>query len=125
MDRIMLHNLTIGHLDPAAVVTERRIVVQRPLETDTVNRLLKEVGGIDKEGVPTLERARVEFCDGYLTCPWRIGGWHNQTAEDFALCLQQETGCVLADREHSRIIEPQQLRGLKHTSVAAQEDQAG
>ena len=68
---------------------------------------------MDKDGSPTLERGKVEFRDGYLVCPWRIGGWHNRTAEEFALRLQQETGCVLADREHSRIIEPEQLQGLK------------
>jgi len=109
---MMLHNLTIGHLDPAAIVSERRIAVLRPLEIDVVHRLLKELGGIDKDGSPTLERGKVEFRDGYLVCPWRIGGWHNRTAEEFALRLQQETGCVLADREHSRIIEPEQLQGL-------------
>jgi hypothetical protein len=121
---MMLHNLTIGHLDPAAIVSERRIVVQRPLEMDAVHRLLKELGAIDKEGVPTLERGKVEFRDGYLVCPWRIGGWHNQTAEEFALRLHQETGCVLADREHSRIIGPEQLLGLNGAAVAGRGAQA-
>jgi len=116
----MLHNLTIGHFDPAAIVSERRIVVLRPLEMDAVHRLLKQLGGIDKDGVLTLERGRVEFRDGYLVCPWCIGGWHNRTAEEFALRLQQETGCVLADREHSRIIEPEQLQGLNGAGVSAQ-----
>jgi len=118
---MMLHNLTIGHLDPTAIVSERRIAVRRPLEMDIVHRLLKELGGIDNDGGPTLERGKIEFRDGYLVCPWRIGGWHNRTAEEFALQLQQETGCVLADREHSRIIEPEQLQGLKDTAVATQE----
>ena len=79
---MMLHNLTIGHLDPAAIVSEHRIAVLRPLEIDVVDRLLKELGGIDKDGSPTLERGKVEFRDGYLVCPWRIGGWHNRTAEE-------------------------------------------
>ena len=121
---MMLHNLTIGHLDPAAIVSERRIAVLRPLEIDVVHRLLKELGGIDKDGSPTLERVKVEFRDGYLVCPWRIGGWHNRTAEEFALRLQQETGCVLADREHSRIIEPEQLQGLNGAAVAGQRARA-
>jgi hypothetical protein len=29
---MMLHNLTIGHLDPAAIVSERRIAALRPLD---------------------------------------------------------------------------------------------
>ena len=60
----MVHNLTIGHFDPAAIVSERRIAVLRPLEIDAVHRLLKELGGIDKDGVPTLDRGRVELGDG-------------------------------------------------------------
>ncbi len=121
---MMLHNLTMGHLDPAAIVAERRIAVLRPLEIDVVDRLLKELGGIDSDGSPTLERGKVEFCDGYVVCPWRIGGWHNRTAEEFALRLRQETGCVLADREHSRIIEPEQLEGLNSAAVAGQGSRA-
>ena len=70
---MMLHNLTIGHLDPAAIVSERRIAVLRPLEIDVVDRLLKELGGIDKDGSPTLERGKVEFRDGYLVCPCASG----------------------------------------------------
>ena len=44
-----------------------------PLEIDVVDRLLKELGGIDKDGTPTLERGKVEFRDGYLVCPWASG----------------------------------------------------
>jgi hypothetical protein len=120
----MLHNLTIGHFDPVAMVNERRIAVLRPLDLDAVHRLIKELGDIGKDGVPTLEKGKVELGDGYLVCPWRIAGWHNRTAEEFALRLQQETGCILADREHSRIIEPQQLQGLNGAEVAAQRAQA-
>jgi hypothetical protein len=70
----MLHNLTIGHFDPAPVINNRRIVTLRPLEMDAVRRLLTELGGIDKDGVLTLEKGRVELRDGYLVCPWCIGG---------------------------------------------------
>ena len=57
---------------------------------------------------------QVQFRDGYFVCPWRIGGWHNRKAEGFAFHLQRATGCVLADREHSRISEPEQLQGLNN-----------
>ena len=66
---MMRYNLTIGHFDPAAIVSERRIAVLCPLEMDTVHRLLKELGGIDKDGVPTLERGKVEFRDGVSRPP--------------------------------------------------------
>jgi len=62
---MMLHNLTIGHFDPAAIVKERRIAILRPLEMDAVHRLLKELSGMAKDGILTLERGRVEFRDGY------------------------------------------------------------
>jgi hypothetical protein len=55
---MMLHNLTIGHFDPAPIVSVRRVTILRPLEMDAVHRLLTELGGIDKDGVPTLERGR-------------------------------------------------------------------
>ncbi len=114
----MLHNLTIGHLDPAAIVSERRIVVLRALEMNVVDRLLNDLGGNGNGGATMLETGRVERHDGYLVCPWRVGGWHNRTAEEFALRVQQETGCILADREHSRIIEPEDLLGLGGAAAA-------
>jgi hypothetical protein len=122
---MMRHNLTIGHLDPSAIVNQRRIVVRHPLEMDTVHRLLHELGGLDPDGIPTLETGRVEVRDGYLVCPWRIGGWHNRTAEEFAIRLQQATGCILADREHSRLIDPGQLEGLRGAGMAARGTQTG
>ena len=99
-----------------------RLIGRPASDQDAVDRLLQELGGLDQDGSPTLERGKVEFREGYLVCPWRIGGWHNRTAEEFALRLQQETGCLLADREHSRIIEPGQLQGWDLTTVAAQGD---
>jgi hypothetical protein len=118
---MMLHNLTVGHLDPAPIVSQRRIVVLRPLEMDAVHRLLKEFADFDQDGSPRLEGGKVELHEGYLVCPWRIGGWHNRTAEEFVRRLQQETGCVLADREHSWIVQPEQLHGLKGADLAARE----
>jgi len=45
----------------------------------------------------------------------------HEVAEEFALQLQKETGCVLADREHSQVIEPDQLQGLNRQATAAGE----
>jgi hypothetical protein len=53
----MIHDLTIGHLDPAGI-PERRNPVIKALEMDVVNRLLDEVGGTDAEGNTTLGGSR-------------------------------------------------------------------
>jgi hypothetical protein len=116
----MIHILTMGHLDPTAV-GRRQTIVLRPLDTDIVNRLLQELGGRDEQGRPTLDDVPVEFKDGTVACRWLIGGYCNRVVEEFALRLQKQTGCVLADREHSQVIEPDQLQGLNRQVAAAGE----
>jgi hypothetical protein len=113
----MLHNLTIGHLDTDAIERERRVRMLRPLEMEPVNRLLAELGGKDGEGRPMLDKGKVEIKDGYIICPWRIGGYRNRVAEQFATRLQEETGCVLADREHSRIVDAAQFAESEAAAV--------
>ena len=113
----MIHDLTIGHLDPAGI-PERRRTVLKPLEMDVVNRLLKELGGTDTEGNPTLGGARVRFEDGYVVVPW-LGGWTNRISEEFALRMRRETGCLIADLGHRCVIEPEQLQGLDGATVEA------
>jgi hypothetical protein len=113
----MIHDLTIGHLDPAGIPLRRKTVL-RPLEKEVVDRLLKELGGTDSEGHPTLGGARVRFEDGAVVVPW-LGGWTNRTSEEFALRLQRETGCLVADLGHRCIIGPEQLRGLDGATVDA------
>jgi hypothetical protein len=36
----------------------------------------------------------VEIKDGTVACRWFIGGYFNHVAEEFALRLHEETGCV-------------------------------
>ena len=95
----------------------RQAIVLRPLEMGIVNRLLQELGGTDEQGRPTLDGVPVEIKDGTVTCRWLVGGYCNRVAEEFALRLQQKTGCVLADREHSRVVEPEQLEGLNRQAT--------
>jgi hypothetical protein len=116
----MIHILTMGHLDPDAV-GRRQAIVLRPLDTDIVNRLLHELGGTDEQGRPTLDGVPVEIRNGTIACRWWVGGHCNRVAEEFALRLQKETGCVLADREHSRVIEPDLLQGLNRQATASGE----
>jgi len=113
----MIHDLTIGHLDPAGI-PERRRTVLKPLEMDVVARLLKELGDTDNEGNPTLGGARVRFENGYVVLPW-LGGWINRISEEFALRMRRETGCLIADLGHRCVIEPEQLQGLDGATVEA------
>jgi hypothetical protein len=115
----MIHDLTIGHLDPAGV-SRRRAIVLKPLEREVVHRLLEELGGRDASGHPTLGGGKVRFEDGYLVVPW-LGGSANRISEEFAIRLQRETGCLITDMSHCRVIEPEQLQGLNRHEVAAQE----
>jgi len=119
----MIHRLTLGHLDPAAITQDGGAVVFKSLDMSAVRRLLAELGVVDAQGGWTLDDDEVKIHDGYIVVPWQ-GGWRNRAAEEFALRLQQETGCLIADREHGRVIEPEQLQGLKGAAVATQETQA-
>jgi len=112
----MIHRLTLGLLDPIAIIRDRMVVVQGPLDMGIVHRLLAELGKVDTEGRWTLDDDAVTFHDGYLVIPWQ-GGWRNRIAEEFALRLHRDTDCVLADREHARVITPEQLQGLREDSA--------
>ena len=103
----MIHDLTIGHLDPDGVAL-RCSTVLKPLEVDVVSRLLKELGSTDADGNTTLGGAKVRFEDGFIVVPW-LGAGPNRVSEEFALRLHSETGCLIADIGHRCIIEPESL----------------
>jgi hypothetical protein len=106
----MLHRLTIGYLDPAAA-ERRQTVPTKALELDVVHRLLAELGEKDAEGNVTLGGCKVKFHNAAVSCLW-LGGPPNRVAEEFALRMHQETGCLLADVDCGRIIQPAELVGL-------------
>ncbi len=108
----MIHRLTLGHLDPKAIINNRMVSVQEPLDMGIVHRLLAELGKVDSRGRWTLDDDTVKLHEDYLVIPWQ-GGWRNRIAEEFALRLHRDTACVMADREHARIITPEQLQGLR------------
>ena len=112
----MLHRLTVGHLDSAAV-ERRQIVPMRALEMDVVHRLLAELGEKDAEGNITLGGCKVELENAAVSCLWK-GGRTNRVAEEFALRMQKETGCVIADVGGYRIIQSGELAGLNGEAVA-------
>ncbi len=103
----MIHDLTAGHLDPRNVQGP----VLNPIEMRVVRRLLAELAGKHDDGAPTLDGWKVSFEEGCIVLSWK-GGKTNRTAEEFALRIQRETGRLIADREHGRIVEPGQLTGL-------------
>jgi hypothetical protein len=103
----MIHRLTIGHLDPDAV-RQRRVVVTRPLDMGIVMPLLREFGEPDAEGRPNISGRPVEIRDGYLVCPWLMPSPIPGVAE-FALKLQEQTGCVLADVNRCVVVDRELL----------------
>ncbi len=107
----MIHNLTIGHLDPDAIA-DRRAVVLRPLDTQVALRHLGALGRVDGAGRWTLDGLPVEQKNGYLVCRWLVGPRRNRVAEEFAIRLNRETGCLLSDREHGRLVDVGDLKGI-------------
>ena len=83
----------------------------KPLDMEVVDRLLKELGSNDADGNATLGGAKVRFEDGYVVVPW-LGGATNRVSEEFALRLQRETGCLIADMGHRCVIQPELLAGF-------------
>ena len=114
----MIHRLTIGHLDPDAVA-QRRVVVTRPLDMAIVNPLLREFGEPDGAGRPTISGRPVEIHDGYLVCPWLMPSPIPGVAE-FALELQERTGCVLADVNRATVVDRELLLSQSYPKQALQ-----
>lgn len=88
----MIHDLTIGHLDPSAI-PDRLAVALRPLDSVTVARVLAEFPGL-----------KAERRDGYLIAPWH-GREDAERGEAFAARMQAMTNCLIADRRNGRIVE--------------------
>jgi hypothetical protein len=88
----MIHNLTIGYLD-AAAIRDCQAVALRPIDETTVSRVLAEFPGLE-----------VERHGGYLIVPWH-GREDAERGEAFAARIQAETGCLVADRRNGRIVE--------------------
>jgi hypothetical protein len=119
----MLHRLTIGHLDPAAA-ERRQTVPTRALEMDLVHLLLADLGEKDAEGNETLGGCKVKFHNTAVSCLW-LGGPPNRVVEEFPLRMHQETGCLLADVDCGRIIELEELVGLRtHAAAGLHETEA-
>jgi hypothetical protein len=113
----MLQRLTIGHLEAAAAERRQRVPV-KALEMDVVRRLHDQVGERDADGSATLGGCKVELGKGYVSGLWK-GGRTNRELEEFALRMQRETGCLIADVSGYRVIAPGELAGLNGPLNAA------
>jgi hypothetical protein len=100
----LIHDLTVGHLDPEAL-RECAAVATGPLDETTVRCVLAEFPGI-----------QAERADGYNIVPWH-GTGPVGVSEAFALRLYELTGCLIADRRNGRLIEPEALSGKKREAV--------
>ena len=96
----MIHDLTIGYLDPEAISNRLAIPLGR-LDEDVVARVLAEFPGL-----------KVEWHAGYVIAPWH-GREDGERGEAFAARLQSETGCLVADRRNGRIVQMGQSAGSR------------
>jgi hypothetical protein len=87
----MIHELTIGHLDPDAIL-DRVAIALKPLDESSVSQVLAEFPGL-----------QVERRDGCLVVPWH-GREDGERGEAFASRLQVETGCLVADRRNGKLV---------------------
>lgn len=92
----LVHSLTIGHIDPIAVVERREVVVKRPLDMESVRAF---VDGLDGG----LEDAR--FFENYIVVPWLKWNAVNTNAERLAQKLVRDFGCLMADVGNAQMVE--------------------
>jgi hypothetical protein len=100
----VIHYLTLGHLDPEALLGCAAVAIT-PLDETTVRGVMAEFPGI-----------RAESKDGYLVLPWH-GLGTVEVSEAFALRLHELTGCLIADRRNGRLIKPEALSRKKRADV--------
>ena len=81
-----------------------------------VNRLLSELGERDASGDVMLGGCKVEIGNARVTVLWK-GGMPNRVAEEFALRMQKETGCLIADIGGYRVVQPEELVGLNERAM--------
>src|SRR5262245_38524273 len=106
----MLHFLTAGHIDEAAAQRgELRILA--PIDEAVFARLVDEYRDKPASNEINFEQKRVSLNQGSVRCPWYMPRI-NLTSIKFILALQAETGCVIADIEHGRIVTTAELSEL-------------
>jgi hypothetical protein len=75
------------------------------------NAQICQCGEKDAAGNVTLGGSKVKFHNAAVSCLW-MSGTTNRVAEEFALRMNRETGCLLADVDCGRVIDPGKLAGL-------------
>jgi len=98
----VLHDLTVGHLDPEAVRLGQ-LRVHRPLSSGAAAILARFV---DSAGM--IGGQPFVMTPEYIRLPW-FRPARNRVAEQAALALAAEEGCILADVKNGRLVDPSQL----------------
>jgi hypothetical protein len=81
------------------LICNRQVITTRPLDSATVARVLTDFPGLT-----------VEERDVFVVAPWH-GREDAERGEAFAIRLQAETGCLVADRRNGRIVELGRVAG--------------
>jgi hypothetical protein len=89
-----------------------------------VTQLLREFGEPDEAGRPTISGRPVEIHDGYLVCPWLMPSPIPGVAE-FALKLQEQTGCVLAEVGNAVVVDRELLLSQSYPEQAPRGEPGG
>jgi len=90
---VMIHDLTMGHLDPAAM-RDCVVVALKPLVR----------GGCPRPARVPRTQGRGARGLSHRPLPWH-GREDGERGEAFAARLQAETGCLVCDRRNGRIAE--------------------
>lgn len=102
----MIHDLTIGHLDPA-LIRNRVAFASEPLNASITARILVDFPGL-----------KVDQRDGYVVVPWH-GKPDAMRGEAFVARMHAETGCLIADRRNGKMIDPLTLREVEESARAS------
>jgi hypothetical protein len=102
----MVRNLILGHLD-IDWLRKRQIVALRTLDFELVRLLFDEMCDRDSEGRDTFNGMPVDYKDGCVIARWMVGSFRNHKAEEFAVRLHRQTGCVITDGE--RLLDPEEF----------------
>jgi hypothetical protein len=103
----MIRYMVLGYLDHDAVY-HHKLVVRKPLDKGSVERLVQEMGEVSTDGGFSVGGHAFFSHDGeYLTFPAPV---NRRKAIDFIVRLAQETGCDIADIELGQLLTPEDFR---------------
>ena len=100
----LIHHLTVGFLDEAAV-RRRELTPLRPISEPVLSLLAQFLDAGNEH--QTMEGGKLEVSGFFIRCPWYMPT-RNRTAERFSV-KAMELGCLVADLEHARLVTLDEL----------------